>query len=308
MVQRLALVAVTSAMLGIATVANAQCPTPGTVGSACSGASCAQLTISDATGSSSAAGTVTIGFKQAADDAQAQRGADDVAALAFTVGIPGSGSDTPLVVDCTGGTLADGVVAVAPALANDFTVVVENAQCTNRNRCLCPDTGAGQERDNFINIALYGPKTLPEQGPVTIPPLPDNGDIVILKLKANSGATGTVPMHVFSALDSSKPQFSANLSMGDQSACDVSASGGSSTVAFDDGTFTISDVPPMGCAGDCNGDGEVTINELITGVNIALGSQPVSACPAFDVSPTDGEVAINELIAAVNNALGGCPS
>ena len=29
------------------------------------------------------------------------------------------------------------------------------------------------------------------------------------------------------------------------------------------------------CVGDCNGDGTVTINELITGVNIALGSAPV---------------------------------
>ena len=30
------------------------------------------------------------------------------------------------------------------------------------------------------------------------------------------------------------------------------------------------------CAGDCNGDGTVTINELILGVNIALGSAMVA--------------------------------
>jgi len=56
------------------------------------------------------------------------------------------------------------------------------------------------------------------------------------------------------------------------------------------------------CAGDCDGDGMVAINELIFGVNIALGSTPVTECPSFD---TDGDdmVAINELIAAVNNAL-----
>jgi hypothetical protein len=61
------------------------------------------------------------------------------------------------------------------------------------------------------------------------------------------------------------------------------------------------------CAGDCNGDGMTAINELITGVNIALGLQPVSQCDAFD---TDGSnsVEINELIAAVRNALEGCPS
>jgi hypothetical protein len=59
------------------------------------------------------------------------------------------------------------------------------------------------------------------------------------------------------------------------------------------------------CAGDCSGDGSVTVNELITGVNIALGNAGVSSCPAFDRNG-DGEVSINELIAAVNAALNGC--
>ena len=59
------------------------------------------------------------------------------------------------------------------------------------------------------------------------------------------------------------------------------------------------------CAGDCSGDGSVAINELIAGVNIALGNSPVSSCPAFDRNG-DGTVAINELIAAVNAALNGC--
>jgi Ca2+-binding EF-hand superfamily protein len=54
--------------------------------------------------------------------------------------------------------------------------------------------------------------------------------------------------------------------------------------------------------GDCNGDGQVTINELILGVNIALGSLPITDCPAFDTNG-DGEVSIDELIAAVNVAL-----
>jgi hypothetical protein len=62
---------------------------------------------------------------------------------------------------------------------------------------------------------------------------------------------------------------------------------------------------PNACVGDCNGDGEVTVNDLILGVNIALGNQPVSACPAFDPSG-DGMVGIGELIQGVNNALDGC--
>ncbi|MEO8603122.1 MAG: hypothetical protein ABI629_11155 [bacterium] len=62
---------------------------------------------------------------------------------------------------------------------------------------------------------------------------------------------------------------------------------------------------PPSCPGDCNGDSEVAINELIVGVNIALGTSPLSTCPAFD-SSGDGSVTINELIAAVNAALTGC--
>lgn len=59
------------------------------------------------------------------------------------------------------------------------------------------------------------------------------------------------------------------------------------------------------CIGDCNDDGEVAINELITGVNMALGVAPPTSCPSFDVNG-DGEVGINELIQAVTNALSGC--
>jgi hypothetical protein len=63
--------------------------------------------------------------------------------------------------------------------------------------------------------------------------------------------------------------------------------------------------PPGGCAGDCNGDGSVAINELIAGVNIALGNAVLSSCVSFDTNG-DGSVAINELIAAVTRALNGC--
>lgn len=65
--------------------------------------------------------------------------------------------------------------------------------------------------------------------------------------------------------------------------------------------------PPIGstCVDDCGGDGTVAVAELIRGVNVALGLQPLAECPAFDGN-RDGMVAVNELIAAVNNALNGC--
>jgi plastocyanin len=59
------------------------------------------------------------------------------------------------------------------------------------------------------------------------------------------------------------------------------------------------------CSGDCDGDGAVTVNELVLGVNIALGSTAIGLCPSFDAEG-DGEVTINELITAVSSALNGC--
>ena len=56
--------------------------------------------------------------------------------------------------------------------------------------------------------------------------------------------------------------------------------------------------------GDCNDDRQVTIDELIAGVNIALGSLPVSACQAFENA--HGTVDIAQLIKGVDNALNGC--
>jgi hypothetical protein len=60
------------------------------------------------------------------------------------------------------------------------------------------------------------------------------------------------------------------------------------------------------CPGDCGGDGTVTVNELIVGVNMALGTVGASQCAAFD-SSGDGQVTVNELVAAVSSLLGGCP-
>ncbi|MFN8559862.1 MAG: hypothetical protein U0531_21760 [Dehalococcoidia bacterium] len=61
----------------------------------------------------------------------------------------------------------------------------------------------------------------------------------------------------------------------------------------------------VACTGDCSGDGEVTVNEVILGVNIALGSASVGGCGAMDANG-DGQVSIDEIISAINGALGGC--
>ncbi|MBX3024521.1 PASTA domain-containing protein [bacterium] len=61
------------------------------------------------------------------------------------------------------------------------------------------------------------------------------------------------------------------------------------------------------CTGDCNGNAQVTIDELVRSVNIALGLLPLDACLAVDRN-LDDQATINELITAVNFALFGCPA
>ena len=61
----------------------------------------------------------------------------------------------------------------------------------------------------------------------------------------------------------------------------------------------------VSCTGDCDGDGIVAVDELMKGVNIALGNAPFAQCPAFRCN--GDEAIIDCLVKAVNNALDGCP-
>jgi hypothetical protein len=64
--------------------------------------------------------------------------------------------------------------------------------------------------------------------------------------------------------------------------------------------------PARACVGDCDGSGQVTVEELVRGVGIALGNVDLSECTALDAD-ANGEISITDLITAVNNALNGCP-
>jgi hypothetical protein len=81
-----------------------------------------------------------------------------------------------------------------------------------------------------------------------------------------------------------------------------------STTATPSPAGTPTNTVPLstGCVGDCENVGKVTIADLVRGVAIALGAQPLTACPSFDVD-RNRSVAVSELIAAVNSALKGCP-
>lgn len=59
------------------------------------------------------------------------------------------------------------------------------------------------------------------------------------------------------------------------------------------------------CVGDCNGDTAITVDEILLGVNIALGLTPMSACAPFDTDAS-GTLTVDELVASVDGALRGC--
>jgi hypothetical protein len=61
------------------------------------------------------------------------------------------------------------------------------------------------------------------------------------------------------------------------------------------------------CTGNCDGNEVVTVDEIITMVNIALGSVNLDRCVAGDASG-DGVVTVDEILQAVTNALDGCPA
>ncbi len=63
---------------------------------------------------------------------------------------------------------------------------------------------------------------------------------------------------------------------------------------------------PPTCVGDCDGNGDVAIDELIRAVNIALGDLVGQNCSAADAD-SGGAVTIDELVGAVQASLAGCP-
>jgi hypothetical protein len=52
------------------------------------------------------------------------------------------------------------------------------------------------------------------------------------------------------------------------------------------GTFTMAGGAAAVCPGDCNGSGDVAVNELVVGVNLALGVFPSRNARGLTPTPT----------------------
>jgi hypothetical protein len=59
------------------------------------------------------------------------------------------------------------------------------------------------------------------------------------------------------------------------------------------------------CAGDCDNDSRVTVDEILALVAIGLDRAEVSGCRAGD-SSGDGRITVDEIVAAAHNAVSGC--
>ncbi|GIW41087.1 MAG: hypothetical protein KatS3mg076_1664 [Candidatus Binatia bacterium] len=206
---------------------------------------------------------MSVRFEQAGDDGQLG-GPDEIAAIAFSLSIPGLE-----LADCTGPN-ADGLtpaVIVPPAVAENLQVFVENLFCETRQSCLCP--GEGEVREPFVNVVVFGPKDFPAGPPAEIPLLPE-GELVAFDLRI--AGTGTLPLHIYSELDDPEafppPPFTALLSVADREAVDRTAdrTSGTSQVIVEDGEVVV-----LPCVGDCSEDGRVGIEEVVRCARIFSG-------------------------------------
>jgi hypothetical protein len=60
------------------------------------------------------------------------------------------------------------------------------------------------------------------------------------------------------------------------------------------------------CGGGCSAGDEVTVEEIVLGIGIALGTGSAASCNAID-SNKNSRVTIHEILTAVNNVFSGCP-
>lgn len=274
--------------------------------------SCAQVSIGSPTASPGTTVSIPVSFTQG----PAGTGIGQVAAIAFTITMP-NGAVVPLTLaDCTpsaGDSNLPNAVQPSAALAG-YKLVIENAYCSaSRTHCLCPTDSTPP--DSFINVVVYGPDPLPTPGAgaVVIPALPTGQTLFTLNLNVAATAAGTIPLHVLNQVDdspSTRPAFTALLSVGDTTAVDETCGsnvppcgdpGATSQVAITHGNILLSG----GCIGNCDYSSQVTVDELLALVNIALGNTSITLCEAGDANAS-GTITVDEILTAINNALSGC--
>jgi hypothetical protein len=69
--------------------------------------------------------------------------------------------------------------------------------------------------------------------------------------------------------------------------------------------LNVADGPEFVCAGDCDGDEQVSVSDLVVAVDLSMRGASAEVCLDADVNG-DGSIAVDELVRAVRRALTGC--
>ena len=216
-------------------------------------------------------------------------------------------------VSCTVATSSEATAPVTATAAAKAVAAAASPAAVVHNTIIAGNLADGSGPDCIGALASSGYNLIEDTSDCTI-----TGDLAgnivgadprLGPLQNNGGATDTHALLAGSpAIDAGDPngctdatgallttdQRGAPRSSGSDPRCDI-------------GAFEFGAIPaPFVCVGDCDRVGGVTVDELVLGVNIALGNAPVDACPAFDADD-DGHVDVTELMRGVGNALDGCP-
>ena len=72
-------------------------------------------------------------------------------------------------------------------------------------------------------------------------------------------------------------------------------------------SLTLAELPTSlpRCVGDCDSSTAVTVDEVLVGVNIALGQRPLNQCRPFDRDGNES-LTVDELVSGLDAALNGC--
>ena len=150
-----------------------------------------------------------------------------------------------------------------------------------------------------------------------------NGDIVgvdpmlaPLGLRDNGGPTQTVALCTAVGAPIGCTAESPAIDAGDQAICAAAPVNSRDQRGFvrpgpghtncSIGAYEADATAPGACIGDCDAGGSVTVDEIITLVNIALGNAQPATC--MNGVPSGTEINITFIIQAVGNALDVCPA
>lgn len=200
--------------------------------------------------------------------------------IGSAAGVPG----TDLAVTLTLSESAASIVTIAPLVIAFHPDVLALRRCE-------PNPAVSDGKHLSTSMPVFDRINLVLAGDLV--PLPD-GDIIDCTFTISpSAVSGTSTALTFEAAGGSDAEFKDYALVGT------------------DGAVVITDVPPTpgasGCTGDCNGDEQVSVDEILSLVSTALGLQQGSVCSAGDRNG-DGEITIDEILIAIRNALNGCPS